>query len=52
MMPTPYVLNDAVVIKQKIKATAKIIEQNPSNSRIQYTTENDSVTVVKDSMKK
>jgi hypothetical protein len=51
MMPTPYVLNDAVIIKEKIKATAKIIEQNPSNSRIQYTTENDSVTVVKDSMK-
>jgi len=52
MMPTPYVLNDAVVIKQKIKPTAKIVEQKPLNSRIQYAAENDSLTIVKDSLKK
>jgi hypothetical protein len=52
MMPTPYVLNDAVVIKQKIKPTAKIVEVKPLNSRIQYAVKKDSVTVVKDSLKK
>jgi hypothetical protein len=52
MMPTPYVLNDAVVIKQKIKPSAKIVEVKPLNSRIQYAVKKDSVTVVKDSLKK
>jgi hypothetical protein len=50
-MPTPYVLNDAVVIKQKIKPTAKIVEVKLLNSGIQYITKKDSVTVVKDSLK-
>jgi hypothetical protein len=51
MMPTPYVLNDAVVIKQKIKPSAKIVEVKPLNSRIQYAVKKDSITVVKDSLK-
>jgi len=52
MIPTPYVLNDAVVIKQKIKPSAKIVEVKPLNSGIQYAAKKDSVTVVKDSLKK
>jgi len=52
MMPTPYVLNDAVVIKQKIKPTAKIVEVKPLNSKIQYTVKKDSLAVVEDSLKK
>jgi len=52
MMPTPYVLNDAVVIKQKIKPSAKIVDVKPLNSGIQYAVKKDSVTVVKDSLKK
>jgi hypothetical protein len=52
MMPTPYVLNDAVVIKQKIKPSAKIVEEKPLNSRIQYAVKKDSLSVVKDSLKK
>jgi hypothetical protein len=51
MMPTPYVLNDAIVIKQKIKPSAKIVEVKPLNSRIQYAVKKDSATVVKDSLK-
>ncbi len=51
MMPTPYVLNDAVVVKQKIKPSAKIVEVKPLNSRIQYIVKKDSVTVMKDSLK-
>jgi hypothetical protein len=50
MMPTPYVLNDAVVIKQKIKPSAKIVEVKLLNSGIQYAVKKDSVTVVKDSL--
>lgn len=52
MMPTPYVLNDAVVIKEKIKPSAKIVEVKPLNSRIQYAVKKDSLTVLKDSLKK
>ncbi len=52
MMPTPYVLNDAIVIKQKIKPTATIVEVKPLNSKIQYAVKKDNVTVVKDSLKK
>ncbi|WP_317173104.1 hypothetical protein [Flavobacterium soyangense] len=36
MMPTPFVLNDAVIIKEKIKPSAKIVEVKPLNSKIQY----------------
>jgi len=52
MMPTPYVLNDAVVIKQKIKPSAKIVEVKPLNSGTRYAFKKDSVVVVNDSLKK
>ncbi|WP_396171361.1 M28 family peptidase [Flavobacterium sp.] len=52
MMPTPYVLNDAVVIKQKIKPSAKIAEAKPLNSRIRYAVKTDSLVIAKDSVKK
>jgi hypothetical protein len=51
MMPTPYVLNDAVIIKEKIKPSAKIVEIKPLNSGILNAVKKDSVTVVKDSLK-
>jgi hypothetical protein len=51
MMPTPFVLNDAVVIKQKIKpspvSVVNALEAAVSNSIIK-----DSLSVVKDSLKK
>jgi hypothetical protein len=50
-MPTPYVLNDAVIIKEKIKPSAKIVEIKPLNSGILNAVKKDSVTVVKDSLK-
>ncbi|MDI6032576.1 M28 family peptidase [Flavobacterium sp. LB2P84] len=49
MMPTPFVLNDAVVIKQKIKPTPVVVVntlKSVTNSVIK-----DSLTVVKDSLK-
>lgn len=52
MMPTPFVLNDAVVIKEKIKPMPKIIEVKPLNHRNRFVAKKDSVTVVKDSLKK
>jgi hypothetical protein len=52
MMPTPFVLNDAVIIKEKIKPSAKVVEVKPLNSRIQYAVKKDSVIIVKDSLKK
>jgi hypothetical protein len=51
MMPTPYVLNDAVIIKQKIKPSTKTIEVKPLKSRILYAVKNDSVMISKDSIK-
>jgi len=33
MMPTPFVLNDAVIIRQKVKASPKIVEAKPTFSR-------------------
>lgn len=51
MMPTPFVLNDAVVIRQKIKpspvSVVNALEAAVSNSIIK-----DSLSVVKDSLKK
>ncbi|TDE55602.1 M28 family peptidase [Flavobacterium sp. GT3P67] len=51
MMPTPFVLNDAVVIKQKIKpsplSVVNTLENTIANSIVK-----DSMTVVKDSLKK
>jgi hypothetical protein len=49
MMPTPFVLNDAVVIKQKIKPTPVVVAnalKSVTNPVIK-----DSLTVVKDSLK-
>jgi hypothetical protein len=49
MMPTPFVLNDAVVIKQKIKSTPVVVVntlKSVTNPVIK-----DSLTVVKDSLK-
>jgi len=48
MMPTPFVLNDAVIIKQKIKTSAVIpIPLNPENA-----IQKDSLGIVKDSLRK
>ncbi|SHF87742.1 Peptidase family M28 [Flavobacterium fluvii] len=48
MMPTPFVLNDAVIIKQKIKTSAvRQIPLNPEN-----TIQKDSLGIVKDSLRK
>ncbi|WP_091172830.1 M28 family peptidase [Flavobacterium sinopsychrotolerans] len=50
MMPTPFVLNDAVVIRQKIKPTPVMVV-NALDS-LTNPVINDSLTVVKDSLKK
>ena len=49
MMPTPFVLNDAVVIKQKIKPTPVVVA-NALDTAINPMTK-DSLTVAKDSLK-
>lgn len=46
MMPTPFVLTDAVVIKQKIKPSQKVIVNTLINPAVK-----DSLTVAKDSLK-
>jgi len=49
MMPTPFVLNDAVVIRQKIKPSAvvaKTVLKNP----VVYRAIKDSLTIIKDSL--
>jgi hypothetical protein len=50
MMPTPFVLNDAVVIRQKIKPTPKVVAPivNPSLVQPELV---DSLKVVKDSLR-
>jgi hypothetical protein len=50
MMPTPFVLNDAVVIRQKIKPTPKVVAPvvNPALLKPALT---DSLSVVKDSLR-
>ena len=50
MMPTPFVLNDAVVIKQKIKPTPVVLT-NPLDIAIANPIVKDSLTVVNDSLK-
>ena len=50
MMPTPFVLNDAVVIKQKIKPSPVVVA-NKLDTTIAYPVIKDSLTVVKDSLK-
>ena len=37
MIPTPFVLNDAIIIKQKIKPSSKVVEEKPKyNSRFYH----------------
>ena len=50
MIPTPFVLNDAVIIKQKIKPSSKVAEQKPTFRR--FPSERDSITIEVDSIKK
>ncbi|WP_293873613.1 M20/M25/M40 family metallo-hydrolase [Flavobacterium sp.] len=49
MMPTPFVLTDAVLIKQKIKPSPKITPEKPTFKR--YTYRKDSLSVAVDSLK-
>jgi hypothetical protein len=50
MIPTPFVLNDAVIIKQKIKPSPKIVEEKPTFRR--SLTRRDSTNVTIDSLKR
>ena len=50
MMPTPYVLNDAVVIKQKIKSSPKIVQ--PIVFKVGNAIQKDSLVVENDSVRK
>jgi len=49
MMPTPFVLNDAVLIKQKIKPTPKVVEAKPIFRK--YANQRDSLNFVVDSLR-
>jgi hypothetical protein len=51
MMPTPFVLNDAVVIQQKIKPTLKTIPEIPLKNIPKFAAEKDSLTIVQDTLK-
>jgi len=48
MIPTPFVLNDAVVIKEKIKASPKVIEEKPLFRRVSNS--RDSITATVDTI--
>ena len=50
MMPTPYVLNDAVIIKEKIKASPKTMK--PIVLKVGNAVVKDSLVVEKDSLRK
>ena len=50
MIPTPFVLNDAVIIKQKINPTSKVAEQATSFKK--YPIRRDSLMVAIDSLKR
>jgi hypothetical protein len=50
MIPTPFVLNDAVIIRQKVKASLAL-EDNPKPYPIRRTLKNDSLTVAVDSLR-
>ena len=50
MMPTPFVLNDAVIVKQKIKPSAKTVK--PITVSVGNGIEKDSLVVEKDSLEK
>jgi hypothetical protein len=49
MMPTPFVLNDAVVIRQKIKVSPVVV--NTLDAAVTHPVVKDSLTVAKDSLK-
>lgn len=49
MIPTPFVLTDAIIIKEKIKASAKVAEENPLRLR-RSLTNSDSLNVAKDTI--
>lgn len=49
MIPTPFVLTDAIVIKEKIKASAKVAEENPLRLR-RSLTNRDSLNIAKDTI--
>jgi hypothetical protein len=50
MMPTPYVLNDAVIIKEKIKSSPILVK--PIDLKVGKTVQKDSLVVEKDSLRK
>lgn len=50
MMPTPFILNDAVIIKQKIKSSPKIVK--PFVLNVGNTVQKDSLVIENDSLKK
>jgi hypothetical protein len=50
MMPTPYVLNDAILIKQKIKPSPRVIK--PIVLKVRNAIQKDSLVVEKDSLRK
>jgi hypothetical protein len=50
MIPTPFVLNDAIIIKQKIKPSPKVEKEKPSFRR--FPKQKDSITVEVDSIKR
>ena len=50
MMPTPFVLNNAIAIKQKIKPTTKVSEQ-PVTRNLNFRVKKDSPTVINDTVK-
>ena len=50
MMPTPYVLNDAVIIKEKIKPSPKTVK--PIDLNIGNVIEKDSLMIQRDSLRK
>jgi hypothetical protein len=50
MMPTPYVLNDAVIIKEKIKPSPKTVK--PIDLNVRNVIEKDSLMIQRDSLRK
>ncbi|WP_264520128.1 M28 family peptidase [Flavobacterium sp. N1994] len=50
MIPTPFVLNDAVVIKEKIKPSPKVVEEKPTFRRSSLNRDTMNVTI--DSLKR
>jgi hypothetical protein len=50
MMPTPFVLNDAVIIKQKIKPSLTTVK--PIDLNVENVIKKDSLVVEKDSLRK